>query len=440
MRTFMLSVPRSYDARTLRKLTAASLAPAGATLPERAYAVALGFGESLGCLAMGRRTESWLLYVDESGDFARDEATSVVAGLLLRGEATVEGSRALRSELERIFPLSPWPPHTSVLNQPASRAYFALQGAGTPGPGRDAACAAIAPAVDAIVASTQEAAIAFCGAARRQEKPRFEHLVAVGEILRNEAPRASWALQSLVEAERGELQAFLAHAAESIVPENAVVIAAVARATEADAGAATGDVIRDTYVDALETLLERTVALLRDERRSPGTDTRVWASVATRSVGILGYGLMNLDARHVVEVARNASSKLPRAPYHAEPRIVSREFVTRYDETVNPGLVLADYVANSLRFSLPTSASDRTTWAALAASSQHHVKLPLARPAPTLGPEPLPTIAVAGYSREAILAALRGEVPTALHEERALWAREQAERWISSAKRARGMR
>lgn len=388
---------------------------------------------------MARRTESWLLYVDESGDFAGEEGTSVVAGLLLRGEENVEASRALRSELERIFPLSPWPPHASILNQPSSRVYFALQGAGTPGTRRDAALEAIAPAVQAVETSHHETAIAFREAARRREKPSFERLVAVGEVLRNDAPRAWAALRARVEEERHALQAFLAHAAEVAVPDDAVVVAAVARAPEADSEATVGEVRRDAYVDALETLFERTIAFLRDERQTAGTDVRVWASIATRSVGVLGYRTMELDARHVVEIARRASAKLPALGDHVEPRIVPREFVTRYGAAVHPGVVLADYVANALRFSIATSASDRTPWVGLASRCRERVKLPVSRPVPMLGAARLPTIAVSRFPREAILAALRGEPPSMLEAEPALWAREQASEWIS-ATRSRGQR
>jgi len=382
---------------------------------------------------MAKRTETWLLYVDESGRFDGDDTASVVTAVLLRGEENNEVAGDLRRVLSGIFPLSPWPPHARVLNQPASRVLFALQGAGTAGPPRDAALARVAAAVRIAQQSTDERLIAICSAAA---EPTHALLVNAGEALRHASATAWDALRFAVETERVALRDWFAQVENDLPCGDAVVLAAVARPVEADPKASTGDLKRDRYVDALDTLLERAIALLREEERSAGTEVKISVRVATRGVSVCGLGRMDLNSLHVGAAGRRAGA-LPSLPGRITPRVITTELVTRYDAFVHPGVVLADLCSNAMKHVLDTRAADRTSWAELENLLRDQLRLPVSRSAPTLANALLPGIAVCQVPRKAIVAALLGEPPVSLAAEPARWAREQALAWVSAIDNAR---
>ncbi len=392
---------------------------------------------------MSARREDWLLYVDESGQFDSGGAAPpteplVVGGFLLRGSEHPDHVLALRTEIERIFPTASWPPHASVLRVPASRVWLALANAGAPSPERERALAQARPAVEVVQRSRTHAAEALREAARRPGEPDYALLLAVDALVRRENPGAHARLVQLVRNEFAAFQAFLRHAAESVVRGNMLAVAGAGTQFEDAPAAGPGQVAHDRYLDALETLFERVLMVVREQPRAANTDVRIWCRVATRGVTL---GEMrprtwpSLNAHYVAEAARRAAS-VPALPGRVTPRIVPSEFVTRYDATVHPGVVLADFAANQMRHVL-TGQAAHPGWAALAHGVTRALGVPPTRAVELLGGRELPAIAAPDVPRAAVAAAFRGgEIPE-LAGEPMVWAREQAAAWVAEVEKAR---
>ena len=75
-------------------------------------------------------TTSWVLFVDESGNFSDASDVVAVGGLLLRDSPALQ-PHVLKASLQRAVPELPWPFHAAFVNQPA---YVALAASVKPTP------------------------------------------------------------------------------------------------------------------------------------------------------------------------------------------------------------------------------------------------------------------------------------------------------------------
>ncbi len=382
-------------------------------------------------------TENWLLYVDESGDFDETGDTCVVSALLLKGEELAEDSTALREMLGTIFPLAPWPPHATELNLPSARVYYVM--AGLVPLATDAVADDVRAAIAVFEGSTMPEAAQWRGHAKQGRRPQYAWLESGNVVLRRECPDVFRALQTRAVAERTALRNLLADASAHVGPRGFAALTAVSSRRPADGPpeqeVATGALRRDGYLDALETLIERAVMVVRGGRRPAATDVRIWARVATRHVGVEGIGSVALNSDHVARVAERAAA-VGNVGQTALVRVRSLDRVTRYDGSVHPGVVLADAIANGMRRVLLTRGRDHLGWDQLAGFCEDALGIPAVVPVPSLDASDLPAVAVTGASRTAVQAAARREETLPLVAEPARWAREQAAEWVGALTRA----
>ncbi|MBO6940935.1 MAG: hypothetical protein JJ863_38525 [Deltaproteobacteria bacterium] len=126
----------------------------------------------------------------------------------------------------------------------------------------------------------------------------------------------------------------------------------------------------DAYRSCLVALLERILGLLEE----PGAPRSIRFRVATRHTNEPRLGRsIPLNAKHIVEAARLAreSVQVGTAGGDAAARLVPLELVTTFDRHVKAGVVLADILANQLRFPLGLDRS----WESLVADIAPRVKL-----------------------------------------------------------------
>lgn len=376
--------------------------------------------------------DDWLLYVDESGDPDAVGQLHLVAGLLLRATDSAQLNRALRDAIRRVHPLWPWPPHAAHLNVPASRVAAALRPPGR-GEGEEAA-------------SLRAACLPLVEAARRSEDPRAGGLVVavrrwlVGQGLAWDAVRAAdgwmraehrsaWRrVRSECLQQERQLQRLLSglgqHAGATAL---FAVSPAWSEATDGPRSTPRRHVRRDRYVRALEVLLARATWLLAG--RSP--TARLF--VATRHVEVGGKGVKSrrraLDPGLVLDIARSGVRDAPAAP--DPPTLLPLGRPNRYDASVVPGIVLADWIANRARRALRAPGEPAASLVAHGALGAVEAPLPIDF-LPLRGGDPLPTLASDGAARAVLRRALRGE-PVRVDQLEPAWVRDVTAPWIAAA-------
>jgi hypothetical protein len=371
----------------------------------------------------------WQLFLDESGDFGNNTA-SCVAGLLVQEPRSPAWDAAIREFLARSFPLVPYPPHAAALNRPASRVAGCLACEPRTPLDRHAAakCTRLADAVRAARAPELEVFVAEALAGRM---PEVTHLDVASEWLERHAAPEYAALRSLCREQEHNFHFFLRRLCEDYGPTRCFMVGAacvphVAWPEEAP---------RDLYLATLEVLLERVLALLRADDQ---VRRHVWVHAATRHVSLPDLpAVVPLRAQDVGEAVARAEA----FPYLAPPagrrddrvRLVA-DVPPRFDSRVPPGVVLADFVANRLRWQI-----ERANWSGLARAMRKQLGLSGEAPArglPAAGP--LPTVAASGLARSAVIVAFDGKSAPALPSGPPDWPREQAEAWIAAGLAACG--
>jgi hypothetical protein len=393
-------------------------------------------------------TESWNLYVDESGPTADRGGLHVVAGLLVRGQETDAGRLRLREALQDCYPLWPWPLHAADLAIPTSRVAAALRAP----PTRDESKAA---------GWVREAAEPLVSFVRGSSKPAAKTLLEAveawrgGAALDHDAIRAAdaflkgarrtqhAALARFCRGEDARFEAVLGDIAARFDQVGVVLGVSLKGAASAPVfgpdHAGAQRIVRDRYVRCLELVVERSGLLLRNGARRTITP-RVADRYVTRLAGP-GRGqpktgpLFHGRVRSIVE----------QALVHPDPGFAGASGLLRvdpipgqhlYNADAHPGLVLADWIANRARRALSRLGRGGDALAQLRVhSALGDPKNPLpVLFAPLRGGDALPTVAGDGAAREAVRSALAGEETVELPDD---WTGDLAAPWVE---RARGWR
>lgn len=408
------------------------------------------------------------LYIDESGVFRGSERRSVVCGILEDTAGRVDWAK-LRDDVGGALPLVPYPFHASCLNQPAYwLALVLLRGNDYADKGSllmrvfDATRPAVELLGNLSRGERQEQEIEpFLSAIKSGRMPTSKQRENVPGWLRRRLPTALGRVELLCSQMRGELRARYRRA---LAPygERLVVVAAVAdprappppaQRAERDTGGdllrrkpgdpftsdAAAGVRRDAYVRALETVLERTLCLLRCQQPAR---LNLW--VASRYVDLKSYGALSLGRGSVQEIAHLAA-RFPRLPLepgvapHSAEEVLSDvaldvpRGVVNYDGSAPMGVVVADYVSNQLGHWLRQREVDLGELCDLA---RERVGLRLeAGPRHPLASSYLPTLAWDGPARTRIEAAFRGGGATTADLAPVANSR-QARQWVDFAQEA----
>jgi hypothetical protein len=387
---------------------------------------------------------TWQLFVDESGDFEEPGDRGVVAGLLVRGYDVIGTRSRVRSELmETVYPRTTFPPHASTLNIPTSRAAFdmlpELPRANTP-EGRDAegmcapASKALRRAAAAAVAANgaPEATLLVSratAATGRWTPPDRENRSAIrgADSWLSSASRP--AHSSLVKLAFGQDARMVAFCDAGCSPAFG--------ATECLAVGAWGEVAQedvdagDPFAGRMTALFERVVAILKPV--AEGATAIVWVHVCERHVKTAG------GRRFVVRPTdlRRAAASALRAPVGRARGVV--QLVCHpplaFNEHANPGLALADFVANRLYTRVLKSGS---SWDQVVRRAREQIGLPVERRVEWAGTEiRLPTCAADGAHRVAVGRALANGAAAAAGAftpgRGPRWADEQARAWVEAS-------
>jgi hypothetical protein len=375
--------------------------------------------------------ERWSLFLDESGDFGDEDATRVVAGLLLELPAADLARKRLREELGDIWGPGPFPPHAAHLNLIASLPVYAAwkpSAATVSVMAEGRIAAAHRPYVRAAARALEASPYAgLLAAAEAGRLPSYGALQEANAWLRVNAPNVYFALQR-VQAERsGGMSDLLARLFRRL-GGGATIVAAQADRGAVGRVADPGELRADAYVRTLAVVAER-VARVAD-------GAVVDVHVLTRNVQVGGVGTTEMgpwQVRQVMEAAAAATTSA--VAFRPAP------FVQRYDDRpdqgapFHPALAVADWLANRIRHHL--NDHPQVSWARLAeglATSRIAPSVPSLYRAPmgrtTVGA--LPMIASAGIPEEAVRAAFAAQPPPPLP---AGWTGDQARSWVGAAGR-----
>lgn len=382
--------------------------------------------------------DGWVLYVDESGREDDPDDLHLVAGLLLHANDSVGLDCLLRAALEETWPLWPWPPHAADLNRPASRVAAAMKVPASAGESERATWlrARAEPLVRLVAHSSDVRARRFCDNVNAWTggKLDFDVLREADHLMRDARPNAYRALTRECEAQERRLQQYLS-ALAGVQAARATVLLAVSPAGRPDLPAdglptTKRGVRRDRYVRALEVLLAMTHQLLAGQRQ----EGRLY--VATRHVHKEGPGdlarRVDLFPDIVDEIEASALAGCPKPPRPATLYPIGSP--NRYDATVTPGVVLADWIANRARHALRRSSRPDALSALVSHGVLGTVEAPLPVVfAPLRGGGELPTVGVEGAPWLAVRDGLRGQRP-ALDALGAGWARDVTEPWLVAGK------
>lgn len=365
-------------------------------------------------------TETWQLFIDESGNFDDPDDRVVVAGWLLCSNDGPELVGFLRDMLDRAFPLVPYPPHANRLRCVATRVagMLMLMSKGVDVSGRRGVDV-VRRGVAALEALDDDAAREVLDEARAGRSPSWR-------ALRN-ASHALWHANRSVAQRLGELHWHdmeVLRATLGSAPEGASRGLLAVEGGEAGPG-------EDRYLVLLETLIERALMLLREVT----VRRRVWAQVLGRSLDVVAGVTRreHLRRRHVDQAIERAQrfSHLATPPGGVPVVQVIATAPLGFDERTHPGTVIADILSNAGRYQLGHCSSlERLEEAML-----RHVGVPLVSVCRSLSRQ-MPALAGSGGARRAIEQAFAGpEAATTLSGEGVVV--EQANRWIEAAKEAR---
>ena len=361
------------------------------------------------------RTRQWTLFLDESGDFDGREPVCV-AGLLVPERDTPRLAAAMRRLLDQVAPQLPWPLHAAHMN----RAAFHAAAFARTGRARDDEREILEQSAAALerLGGERWKNLLESMAGGRSDPSAFQQPF---NLLRARDPALAGALSDVQSGARARFRQALLHFGETVEGGALLVAAADQRAAM--------NVPLDRYLHVLEVLFERVFAVLR------GGVHEVRILCADRLVRIAeGLPRFPLTAWHVGEAVRAAERfpLQPPRPGETDPhvRLVPVE-PARWGDEVHPGLVFADFVANTLR----TPLSNASAWRQLGDQVHRTLALSMETVAAALpGAGPLPTAAATGEARAAVTGAFAEPEKSFRLPLGPGWARDQAGRWIVAAK------
>jgi hypothetical protein len=260
---------------------------------------------------MTRRTYN--LYVDESGSFARPGEASVVCGVLEDTSAGIDWEAA-RRELQRALPFFDHPQHAALLNTSSAWLAAVLRNAevSPSAPPREQElrriCGWAAGLIHAVPIGQAPELDEFRRHLAEGRIPPFRVLTRVDAWLHGRHRACFLELSSRADQYRLHLQDTLRRLFHGCRHGQLVGLAALARPqgdrkNDAFSSATPNAVRLDSYVLALETLLERVVCLLRGTN-----DCRVDLWVATRDVELRGFGSVDLSRDALQQIAARAQT------------------------------------------------------------------------------------------------------------------------------------
>lgn len=368
-------------------------------------------------------SDAWWLYVDESGNFAEETDQVVVAGLLLKDQATAAGQATLKTRLLGAAPHVPWPLHASQIKIPTMHALWAIEA----GPKHCSTklLSVSSAAIDVLTKPETDALTSVRADLSARRTPRWNELRRLETTLSGTAPSIHAVLTDVARDVQTEIRHTVTTLARLWLEEDNARVVCCSEPLPGDASPPTNQ--GDRYLSLLETMAER----LLDFMCWTGGKHVVNLRVLRRNVRDSTLGVETpLHVRHLQSMVRTlADSNRLGAVGRAHQVTLNPFDVPRYDETVHPGLVVADLIANHLRKAIYPGGDLRN----LSMRAQRLIAFPLLFGAPAV-----PTIAATGAPRRRVSEARRkGKVNNgngdagALEDPRLyLWAREQALRWI----------
>lgn len=393
----------------------------------------------------------WTLYLDESGRAKSPQELFVFAGLLIRSPETPAAEARLREALEATFPLWPWPPHAAPLNLPASR--LAAVALTQPAASEDAraralrdACAPLLRELEARPPATEKFQLRLAS----DRMPPVDAIKSCDGWLRSTSPTAYRRLARLCSEDERQMRLLVGRVAE-LCGSDATLVAAIGPGDEG-LKPESMELRSDGWVQTLEALFERVLMLLW---RQSGPSERLWVRVADRDVDV--GGVQPIRRRGVPampwvigDIARAAAAMPGLAPSLASVggnvRVVPMGSPNVFDESVHPGLVLADWIANRVRRAalrtLPSRAREPGEgWAELRRELVRCGALGIgpstlaAGLAPRCSPDRGEHPAVAGVpeARRRIQHAVRTSADVDVTDLQPSWARDQAVVWVGTA-------
>jgi hypothetical protein len=375
---------------------------------------------------------SWVLFLDESGQFERVTEPVCIAGLLLQ-EQRWSAMKPLRREIARANPLVPYPPHATDLNLAAT--HLALWQLATLGAQQGHPFARqFRSAAGALRSLAAPPVRRFHQGVARGRLPRWDDLASVNMLLQRGHARCFAELGAVVDWSDEAYVSVIHNLRETYGDERCFVVAAADHGAfdESDSPA------EDRYLELLVVLLERVFALLRT--RPPARHFVAVVPAVRDVMGVAGVPapLSQADVERCIARA----TRFPLDPPSDGPDEYVRmnaEIPQEYDERVAPGIVLADLVANRLN----RLAAARPPWGQLGRETISRTGLRI-EATPRVQPDaaPHPTLAADGEARRII-----GQAFELVCVERATsaaatigtatvpagWERDQAQSWVKLA-------
>jgi hypothetical protein len=289
--------------------------------------------------------------VDESGKFDDEQDCAVVGGLLVSAEASAARPEALRLALQQAVPGFPWPLHAKLLNQASYVALASYLAAGGTGRAADEPQPADSSEDDrarhvaARMAEWDPAGVTAClDDLRTCREPLYSLLRKLTNRLRMELPRDYLWLDDRIHeawARVGDLARSLADPGREHEGRPGILLVTAAETEVGDACQGTGQSAEDCrYFALFESLLGRVARVLD---RLGGRHV-VELHVANRGLfePVLGV-VAKLHIRHLVQPAERAGESVA-----GRVRLIPA-VAACFDESVEGGLVLADFLVNYAR-------------------------------------------------------------------------------------------
>ena len=361
---------------------------------------------------------SWGLFLDESGQFDQADDEVVIAGLLVELGAAGTHHAALRRAIVGCTSGVPWPPRAADLARPVLFALLVRVGrqrAGETGEGpgeAEAAAEALSVRLATLAREDYRAAIRALEEGRR---PPRDALLRLDRLARVQAGREWQSVRAIADTARVGLARVFAAALSQRSggpPRHLFLVGGGETRHEAASPADEGT---RRYLDLLELVAVRALDVIA---RLDGRHT-IFAYVLDRGIVHPGLGVPARLHRPVVqEVFARARERVGIPGGRVMLEVVS---TPRYDRQVDARLVLADLVANQLRWVMRGDPSLVTLERRLA------VRVPW----PARSGRPSAShIAAAGTAQERIEAVRRREAPPPWCPGARPWAVEQAEEWV----------
>jgi hypothetical protein len=289
---------------------------------------------------------SWLLFVDESGNFDGPEGTVCLGGLLVEHGSLQTMGCALRRGIEKAYPHVPYPPHATELNLAAGHL-----AAWRRWPVRSVHAEKLRRANEEFESAIRTKVLGpllqgFLNPEGERRRPRFESLEGCDQWLRACAPKALVLLEDVRDSSRLEMVDFLSKASSSFLKRGQRFL--LTGVVECDRHEWDGhSASQDRYLALLRTLFEEVFLFLRSGRSGAGGSRTVLVRVASRGIYDAARELTVVD---VGEQARSASS-FPLYPPEAglDTVDVEAQIEPKFDGKVHAGVVVADFLSNRLR-------------------------------------------------------------------------------------------